>query len=355
MTIGRMCWLRWLAGSLACLVVLAGCSGAGADESAPPTWVSTPPQHLSCDGLADPRLMVDVIQAADLGEPDPDDSFAEVKAEEPSLSCDAVDHDDLQLSMYQAKKVYLASWFDPPNPLLIPIGDLPGFVTHDYARLYIPCTRDSETVTLNSWVRISNSELDNPDARLAMARLLVDMTNKARARFGCAESANALSLPSELPDIPEFGMDNAKPVSEKWDSDTACPPAMRSFLPSYGSAHKKVWAMGTPLPSKLISVCDVRVGEGDYLTVDEVSGRPKVAFVTYKGIFAKMRHELPEYSRAEYDVMCHGEPVSYRIYSPSEDDSSRWSEQLSDKQGNNVLLDHFARAAAERAGCPLPE
>ncbi|SDK17379.1 hypothetical protein SAMN04487820_10581 [Actinopolyspora mzabensis] len=226
---------------------------------------------------------------------------------------------------------------------------------HDHGRLYVSCTRDSKKITLKNSISIDSTELDNPEERLAMARLLVDTTNKARARFGCAESANALPLPSELPDIPDFGVDRAKPVSEKWDSDTACPPEMRSFLPFYGSADKKVWAMGTPLPSKLISVCDVRVGEGDYLTVDEISGRPKVAFVIYKGIFAKMRHELPEYSRSEYDVMCHGKPVSYRIYAPSEDDSSRWSEQLSDKHANNVLLDHFARAAAERAECPLPE
>lgn len=339
-------------GCLVSLLVLSGCSGAG-DDSEVPTWVRSPPEHLSCDGTTDPRLMVDLIQEADLGVPNPEDSDVEVDVDDPSLSCHAVALNTLDLSMYPEEKLYLAGGYRPPDPLLIPIGDLPGFVTHGYGRLYVSCSRDSKTLIQKSSISIDSSELDNPDARLAMARLLVDMTNKARARFGCAESANALSLPSELPEIPEVGRLAASEVDAPFRG-TACSFVKRSLLPDYEWDRGEEWAMGTPQPSGLISTCDIRTGNLDS-TDGDVPGRPRSAFVMYEGPLAKARHESEKYSLPEYDVMCHGEPVSFRYYGPSEDDPSHWEKDPAEQTSGNRFLDHFARAAAERAGCPLPE
>ncbi|MGJ7905197.1 hypothetical protein ACOQFL_01810 [Actinopolyspora sp. H202] len=208
-------------------------------------------------------------------------------------------------------------------------------------------------MTLKNSISIDSTELDNPDARLAMARLLVDMTNKARARFGCAESANALPLPSELPEIPEVGREAAS-QSEDPFRGTACSFVERSSLPDYERERGEEWAMGTPQPSGLISTCDIRTGSLDS-TDGDVPGRPRSAFVMYEGPLAKARHESEKYSLPEYDVMCHGEPVSFRLYTPSEDDPAHWDKDPADQPSDSGLLDHFARAAAERAGCPLPE
>ncbi|MDP9641587.1 hypothetical protein J2S53_001532 [Actinopolyspora lacussalsi] len=297
--------------------------------------------------------MVDLIQAADLGNPNSEDSTVEMNTDEPSVSCHAVAPNTLDLSVYVEEQPYIASGLRPPDPLLVPIGDLPGFVTHDYSQLYGPCTRENKKITLSSWINIDSSELDNPDARLAMARLLVDMTNKARARFGCAESANALSLPSELPEIPEVGREAASRAEDPFRG-TACSFVERSWLPEYEFEHGEFWAMGTPQPSGLISTCEIRIGNSDH-TDGDVPGKPKSAFVMYEGPLAKARHESEKYSLPEYDVMCHGEPVSFRHYTLSEDDPTQWDKDPADQSSDDGLLDNFARAAAERAGCPLPK
>ncbi|WP_139183026.1 hypothetical protein [Actinopolyspora xinjiangensis] len=224
---------------------------------------------------------------------------------------------------------------------------------HDYGRLYVSCTRDNKEITLKNSISIDSSELDNPDARLAMARLLVDMTNRARARFGCAESANPLPVPSELPEIPEVGRLAASGVDAPFRG-TACSFVKPSLLPDYEWERGEEWAMGTPQPSGLISTCDIRTGNRAS-TDGDVPGRPRKAFVMYEGPLARARHESEKYSLPEYDVMCHGEPVSFRQYGPSEDDSSHWEKDPADQPSDSDFLDHFARAAAERAGCPLPE
>lgn|GEM_PF-4120331 len=145
------------------VLVLSGC--AGSDTDSPPKWVQSPPQHLSCREMAKPQLMVDVIRSADLSAPDPDETSVTLDSAGASFECRAVGGDQLGLSVGPIEDSYLASGFSPPDPLLVPIGKLPGFVTHDWSWLYVSCTRESGTVTLESSVSIMPRLTDNEVGR----------------------------------------------------------------------------------------------------------------------------------------------------------------------------------------------
>lgn len=351
---GRVCWVRSVIGFVVGVLVLAGCSGSGSEG--PPGWVSSPPEYLSCDGFADPQLVVDLIRAGDLAEPDPEEPSVKTDDEEPSVECHPLLGNQIGISSSPVDLSYLAGGFWPPDPLMVPIRGLPGFVMHDSGWMYVPCTRGSETVTLNSYISVDTAELRNPRARLAMARLLVDTTNRARARFGCAESA--LSLPTELPEIPDT--DQAKlPERREHTGGEVCSIAALSGLPGYqrpgpgaGYDESRPWAMETPRPSRLLSTCEIREGSGGVRGT--VPGTPKVAFVTYRGVLARARHDSEKYSWPEYDLSCHGEPVSYRMYVTDPDDSDSWLTELPDDPAYERMLDNFAGKAADRAGCPMP-
>ncbi|WP_438388951.1 hypothetical protein [Actinopolyspora saharensis] len=330
------------------VLVVAGCSGSGSEG--PPGWVSSPPEYLSCDGFADPQLVVDLVRAADLVEPDPEEPSVKTDGKEPSVTCWPLMANQIILGSDPVSEHYLEDVFAPPDPLMVPISGAPGFVMHDYGRLYVPCTRGSGTVTLNSTISVDTAELRNPRARLAMARLLVDTTNRARARFGCAESA--LSLPTELPEIPEFGPGSGSGQRDDGDRAVLCDPGVLSSLPNYSPGWGRPWAMETPRPSSLLSTCEIRVGnQGRARGI--LPGTPKVAFVTYRGVLARARHESEKYSWPEYDISCHGEPVSYRMYVTDPDDSDSWLTELPDDPAYERMLDNFAGKAADRAGCPI--
>ncbi|WP_157062907.1 hypothetical protein [Actinopolyspora mortivallis] len=345
--------IRLLAAFVVGVLVLAGCSGNDADEG-PPEWVRSPPEYLSCAGMVDPRLVVELIRAGDLIDPDPEDATAEVDPEEPSTECHPLLQNQLVLGTDPADPQYMARTLSPPpDPLLVPIPELPGFVMHDHAVLYVSCTRGSETLTLDSSISIDTDELLNPRTRLAMARVLVDTTNRARDRFGCSE--RALSLPGELPEIP--GLDQARRVEPRDGFDRrVCSVDLVKALPGYeprssGAVGEELpWVMETPQPSSLLSTCEIRVGRGG--TRGTVPGNPKVAFVTYKGVLARARQESAEYSWPEYDLVCQGQPVSYRMYLSEPGSRHAWLRELPDDPVYENVLSRFVHEDTRRAGCP---
>jgi len=56
-----------------------------------------------------------------------------------------------------------------------------------------------------------------------------------------------------------------------------------------------------------------------------------------------------------YDINCHGEPVSYRLFVDIPNDGKKELTQRPGSAEYRQQLEEAAGAAAERAGCPLPE
>lgn len=329
----------------AILVVLmlgvASCSGADSDV---PGWVKNPPEYLSCNGLVNPQLVVDLIRAADLPRPESDAMHSEFEQGNPSISCSPTRGPGLSFGI--SPPYSLGGAFSPPDPLLVPIPELPGFVSSEFSYMWIPCTRDAGTVTLESTVLIEADGRRNPEVRLAMARLVVAVTNGARERFGCAEGP--LPLPEKLPAIPDPG-----PVEHHGaDSETEyCDADMLALVPGEDGVDPDdgpVWVYDTPGERSVLSTCEVRTSSASLKP--GISGLPTVAVVTYRGVLAEAYRNSPEDAMPRYDIMCRGTPVSYRVYVDKPDDgTSRYV--LAD----DYLMDELAGSAADSDGCSLDE
>lgn len=234
----------------------------------------------------------------------------------------------------------LAGSYSPPEAQVIPLSDLEGSIESDSADLVVECTRGGKSINLASRMTLpSTDNLENPKTRLAMARVLVDMTNNARERFGCSEPA--LPLPKDLPPIPELA---PPPGEDELESDPQCPVATPPGFELRGD--ERLWVVRTPQPSKMVSVCETRV-------VDDNSTDPLVMLVTYKRTLASAYQESPEHSMPRYDTTCHGIPVSYRVYVRDPDDRDGYVNELPDTPEYQQLLDDMASAAATQHGCTL--
>lgn len=350
------------------ILAVTACSSPEKDDV--PDWVRSPPGHLSCGGVAAPELMVDLIHSADLGppgKPDPAESDSEVDAKELEAHCSAVGPDTLRIGVWPAKKKYMSTGLEPPpDPLLVPIGRLPGYVAHDYANIYAGCTQDGKTVTLENYLKIAqppSSEADppkretllnNPRERVAMARLLVDTVNRARDEFGCEERTDKLAVPSELPNIPDIGPpgDPEEYYAEHPPPDW-CDPRHPRYRVGSSSSDMQPWVIHTPEPSGLVSTCEIRQGVGGSSSI--VPGQPKEAFVTYKGVLARARQQSEDNSWPRYDITCDGEPISYRLFVEHPDESRDYLTQRPDSEKFQERLENAASAAAKDAGCPLPD
>src|SRR5699024_8615643 len=179
--------------------------------------------------------------------------------------------------------------------------ELDGLIAPDSGVLFSECSKsDKESVKLASNIIVPETDqVDNAEARLAMARVLVDMTNHARERFGCSDSA--LSLPTELPSIPDRRMPMGNDGS---DEQARCAGA--TTPPDYDRKDdEELWTVSTPKPSKMLSVCEQRAG-------DRSEDHPLAMVVTYKNTLAEVYQESSERAMPEYDTTCDGSPVSYR-------------------------------------------
>ncbi|MDR7304201.1 hypothetical protein [Haloactinomyces albus] len=326
---------------LSTIIALTATSCSSGEGEQVPKWVRAPPQYLSCGGMVDPQLMVDLVRAADLRKPEREDSSSELDLSEPSLECGVLGSEIGMLINHQPTGS-LAGAFSPPDPLLVPLGTLPGFVTFNWANMWVPCTRGSEMSILRASVNIQMPQQVNPKARLAMARLMVDMTNGARKRFGCSEGS--LPLPEKLPEIPY-------PDPVRWeeteDHGGSCNANILTRLPNATPDDQQVWLFETPEPSRLLSTCEVRVGAG-VADDHEAPGHRRLAVVTYRGVLARAYQNSPKHAMPRYDITCRGKPVSYRAYVQDPDGGGYI-------QADEKLQEHSASAAAYHDDCHLPE